>query len=120
MQGLCRAGRRHRRTRRQGAAQRSAARRAGEEDAGPDWQGALDRAMPHLARRASKGLRLDSEFLDAMVEGVDDIQMAVAVEGDAVRGEELARPGPLLAEATQELAVLGELLNATADGADPD
>ena len=59
-------------------------------------------------------LLLDGKFLDAVVIGVDDVQVSVAVEGDAVRPVELARLGPLLTEAAQILAVLRELLDAAA------
>src|SRR4051812_548822 len=73
---------------------------------------------PHRKRLPGR-LLLDRKFLDAVVIGVDDVQVAVAVEGDAVRGVELPRLGPLPAEAAQILAVLCELLDAPADGTYP-
>src|SRR5437764_4671270 len=63
---------------------------------------------------------LDCEFLNAVVISVDDVQVAVAVQGDAVRRIELAGLGPLLAEAAQILALRRELLDAAADGTYPD
>ena len=55
-----------------------------------------------------------------MVEGVGDVQVALAVEGHAMRGIELARLGPLLAEPPQELPFNAELLHSPAHGTDPD
>ena len=63
---------------------------------------------------------LDGKFLDAVVVGVHDVQVAVAVEGEPVRRVELARLGPLPSEAAQVLALRRELLDAAADGTDPD
>src|SRR5262245_56756600 len=55
-----------------------------------------------------------------MVEGVGDVQVALAVKGHAVWGVELARLGPLFAEPPQELPFGGELLHSPAHGTDPD
>src|SRR5262245_35028201 len=55
-----------------------------------------------------------------MVEGVGNVQVTLAVPGHAVRGVELARLGPLLAEPPKELPFVGELLHASAHGTDPD
>jgi len=66
------------------------------------------------------GSRHDCEFLDAAVAGVDNVQVPVAVEGQAVRGEELAGAFPLhFAESDLVLAVAGESLDAAAARADP-
>src|SRR6516162_5796579 len=55
-----------------------------------------------------------------MVEGVGDVQVALAVKGHAVRGVELAWLGPLFSEPPQELPFGGELLHSPAHGTDPD
>src|SRR5262249_47118046 len=55
-----------------------------------------------------------------MVVGIGDTQVALTVKGHAVRGVELARLGPLLAETPDELPFAGELLHSPAHGADPD
>lgn len=77
-----------------------------------------------MATRAFSGSRAapvarsslaNCELLDTMIERVDNVQRAVAVDGQAVRGIELARLCPFFAETDSELAALAELLHATAD-----
>src|SRR4051812_27429349 len=72
------------------------------------------------ARWSNCSLLLDGKFLDTVVKGVHDKEVAVAVEGQPVWGKEFTRFGPFRSEAAQILALGGEPLNATADGADPD
>src|SRR5258706_419826 len=64
--------------------------------AGP--AGSLDDPPPSEKRL----LPSDGKLLDAVIEGIGDVQVAFAVESYAVRSVELARLGPLLAETPQE------------------
>src|SRR5689334_11740478 len=68
------------------------------------------------AHRSSCSLLLNGKFLDTVVEGVHDKEVAVTVEGQPVRGKEFAGLGPFRSEAAQG----GEPLDATAGRAAPD
>ena len=72
------------------------------------------------ARRLSCSLLLNGKFLNTVVKGVHDKEVAVTVEGQPVWGKEFTRFGPFRSEAAQVLALGGEPLNATAYRADPD
>ena len=72
------------------------------------------------ARRLSCSPLLNGKFLDTVIEGVHDKEVAVTVEGQPVWGKEFTRFGPFRSEAAQVLALGGEPLNATAYRADPD
>src|SRR4051794_34687290 len=72
------------------------------------------------ACRSRCSLLLNGKFLDTVVKGVHDKEVAVTVEGQPVRGKELTRLGPFRSEAAQVLALGGEPLDATAYRADPD
>ena len=56
------------------------------------------------------------ELLNAVVEGIDDEEVASVVEGERVRSEKLTRFGALLRlQAAEQFAVGVELLNAAVD-----
>ena len=60
------------------------------------------------------------ELLNALVEGIDDEEIATAVEGERVWGGELAWLGTLAGlQAAEQFAVGVELLNAAVDRRDP-
>src|SRR5260221_6173135 len=63
---------------------------------------------------------LNGKLLDTVIKRVDDIELAVTVKCEPVRGIELAGFGPRFSEASQVGAVTGELLDATTHGAHPD
>ena len=81
----------------------------------------LDRLRVARRPEAASALGLaDVELLDAVIVGIDDVQMPVTVDRQAVRGQELAGFASLLfAETAQVAAVAGDLLNPAAGGADP-
>ena len=61
----------------------------------------------------------DLKLLNPLVAGIGDVEMAVAVEGHAVRVDELAGVTAGASEAEQEFAVGGEALHAIVQAADP-
>src|SRR5207237_7490786 len=67
-------------------------------------------------------LQSDGEFLDAVVLGIGDVEAALAVEDQAVRGVEPARgiTGPKVQRAAEELAARRKQLHPVVGRADPD
>src|SRR4029079_15599320 len=63
-----------------------------------------------VARRLSCSLLRNGKFLDTVVKGVHDKEVAVTVEGQPVWGKEFARFGPFRSEAAQVLALGGKPL----------
>ena len=61
----------------------------------------------------------DLKLLNPLIAGIGDVEMAVAVEGHAVRVRELAGGTAGASEAEQEFAIDGEALHAIIHAAGP-